>query len=354
MTKPKNTSSNINCYQINLHNALQANTELLNSIRSSSQPFIALIQEPYLYKKKVAYPASCTKLEHPKSPRTAIYISDALNFSSIDSLCNTYATVIAGRIHGQKLLICSIYLHHKQDATPSWLTEIITYAKTNTFGLLISADANAHSSMWGPTPKHRDPRGEKLEEYIIKHSLKVENIGTLPTFRNSRDYTSTIDFTLSYNLKQPLKHWMVHDKTQNYSDHNTITFTLTGNPNTVQMIRPWHKCDWDSFTNDLANLKYDIPTLTTQISLDKSTTELHNIIDKYLDKHCKKRPLKSPNTINHWYTDSLKKQRHQVSKAYTKWKANPMSQTLEQNYKSLNKEYKKQCRKTKKKMSLKK
>ena len=56
MTKTKHKKAIINCYQINLHNALQANTELLNTLKNSTNPCIALIQEPYLKKNKIIYP----------------------------------------------------------------------------------------------------------------------------------------------------------------------------------------------------------------------------------------------------------------------------------------------------------
>ena len=68
--------------------------------------------------EKIQYPKGCTLLEHPRKPRTAIYISNSLNFSNIQSLTNQFATVIAGKINTQRVLIASIYLHQKQEVTP--------------------------------------------------------------------------------------------------------------------------------------------------------------------------------------------------------------------------------------------
>ena len=210
-----------------MHNASQAHTELTTQLADNKFPTIALIQEPNLHKGHIQYPQGCTKFEHNTSPRTAIYINKTLNFSLLPSLTHQYATTIAGNINNQKVVISSIYLHHKQTPTPGWLTDIIQYSKQNKYGLIIGTDCNAHSNLWGPEPKHKDPRGEKLEEFILTHNLKLENLGTTPTFRNSRNFTSNIDITLSYNLQTPISNWQVHDNTNNYSDHNTICLLYT-------------------------------------------------------------------------------------------------------------------------------
>lgn len=134
--------SSLKIYQLNSHNAIQANTELLNQLSATQTAFIALIQEPYLKSGKIIYPTECTKLEHGNKPRTAIYVSKQLNFSLLPSLSNQFCTAIAGSLNNQKIVIASIYLHSKQSPTPDWLQAIIKYCHTNKYGLLIGADAN--------------------------------------------------------------------------------------------------------------------------------------------------------------------------------------------------------------------
>ena len=105
-------------FQLNMHNANQANIELTSQLADSKTPTIALIQEPHLHKGNIQYPTGCTKFEHMNMPRTAIYINKTLNFSLLPSLSNQYVTTIAGNINNQKVVISSIYLHHKQSPTP--------------------------------------------------------------------------------------------------------------------------------------------------------------------------------------------------------------------------------------------
>ena len=58
-------------------------------------------------------------------------------------------------------------------------------------------DSNAHSVLFG---KESNSRGEELEDFIIRNSLMVENVGTEPMFEVARangPIMSTIDVTLS-------------------------------------------------------------------------------------------------------------------------------------------------------------
>ena len=339
----------ISIFQLNSHNANQANTEITTQLAEHPHPTIALLQEPYLNKGRIQYPAGCTKLEQHKNPRTAIYITKTLNFSLLPSLSNQYATTIAGNINGQKIVISSIYLHHKLTPTPDWLDKIISYSKHNNYGLLIGSDCNAHSNLWGPEPKHKDPRGENLEEFILKHNLKLENIGTTPTFRNSRNFTSNIDITLSYNLKTPISHWQVHDNINNYSDHNTISYKINSTPLKPTFYRPWDKCDWTAFHSDLLTYKLKFPELITQKILDDKTSDITNILTKHLDKHCKKRQIKTNISQFSWHNKQLKKERNLASKAYRLWQSDYSNINLANNYKQLNKNYRKSCKQAKSK-----
>ena len=343
--------TSIKFFQLNMHNAAQANTELLNQISAANSPYIALLQEPHLKNGKIQYPPGCTQLEQQKQPRAAIYVSKSLNFSLLPSLCTQFCTTIAGNLNGQKTVVSSIYLHGKQPITPPWLLQIIQYCKQNKYALIIGTDANAHSNMWGPTPAHNDPRGEKLEEFILRHALNIENIGIQPTFRNSRNHTSNIDLTLTYNLKSKLTNWTVHDNVNNYSDHNTITFSLNTHKLKPTMVRPWEKCDWESFTTKLSNSTIKFPPIITQKILDTKTKELQDLLTSTLDLYCKKRPLKTTHELNSWYTNKLKKERHAVSKAYGKWKSDFLNKHLETQYKTLNKAYKTNCKQARMKLN---
>ena len=54
----------LNIYQLNMHNANQANIELTTQLAENQLPTVALIQEPHLQKGKIQYPQGCTKFQH--------------------------------------------------------------------------------------------------------------------------------------------------------------------------------------------------------------------------------------------------------------------------------------------------
>ena len=107
-------------YQLNRHNANQANIELTTQLADNKLPTLALIQEPYLHKGKIQYPQGCTKFEHHKNPRSTIYINKTLNFSLLPSLTNQYASTIAGNINGQWSSLAFIYTTNNLQRLTGW------------------------------------------------------------------------------------------------------------------------------------------------------------------------------------------------------------------------------------------
>ena len=172
--------STIKVFQLNCHNAFQAHTEL-GILMAKHSGTVALIQEPYVNGRKTLanLPKGYDSFPSEKTghKRTLVLASKHLKLTEINELCTNICTVIGGVIEGRKIIFASIYMHYDSEIISPELEKLIQYAKENCFQLVIGADSNAHSNLWGPEPTHNDPRGEQLEEFILKHSLKVENIG---------------------------------------------------------------------------------------------------------------------------------------------------------------------------------
>ena len=118
-------------------------------------------------------------------------------------------------------------------------------------GLLLAGDFKCHSPLWSTAQTKQDKGGELLETLIFSNGINLHNIGFTPTFRNSRNFTSCIDLTLSLNLPFTIQNWRVHDHIMNFSDHNTITFSTTNLDLLIPSFRPWHTMDWEKFTSIL-------------------------------------------------------------------------------------------------------
>ena len=108
----------------------------------------------------------------------------------------------------------------------------------------------------------------------------------------------------------------MHDNTNNYSDHNTITYKITTTTHKPTLTRPSDKCDWTAFHNDLLKYTFKFPETVTQKTLDLKTDEITNVLTSCLDKICKKRQLKNNISQHTWHTKQLKKDHPTISKAY--------------------------------------
>ena len=114
--------------------------------------------------------------------------------------------MIQGTINNNKILFASIYLQNTSDVLPTWLRDICLYAQQNNTQLILAGDFNYHSKLWASDDTKTDQNGELLEQLICEFGLNLHNTGFTPTFRNSRNFTSCIDLTLSMNLNLSIEY----------------------------------------------------------------------------------------------------------------------------------------------------
>ena len=335
---------NYNCYQLNLHNSYLAHKELLNKI-SQEKNYIAFIQELPLPKGKINFPSNSSKFQYCKTQRAALFIPSHLDFCQINSLTTPNSMAAWGKINGHSTLLVSLYNEPKSKTIPQVLKQAITYARTHNLPAIIAGDLNIHSQLWGSSPQKTNYLSTDMEELIIKNQIHVHNSTHSPTFRNSRNFTSYIDITLTFQFPQELEisDWSCHDNVENFSDHNTITFNVKNEiPYKPPSIRHWNKAKWEKFTNHLSQAQYNTPEIITQKVLDDMVNELYDNIYKALKITCPLKPLR-PKKGNHEWTENLKQLRAQVSEAY---KANKRSTNASTNnsYKKKRKEFQKACK----------
>ena len=205
--------------QLNQNKALLAATSLAQSFQGKSLN-IALISEPYIaFGRPASLPVNTKAYSVTDSPRTAIIASRDLSLTLLPSLSNRDCTVTQLNMDGRKFLIASIYMDILRPVSQQFVHKVIDFATSRRLELIMAADTNAHSSIFGP---HTNKRGEALEELIAKHGLRVENQGNTPTFcanRRGGIVTSFIDYTLTKFIEGPVDNWRV-DEDFNGSDHN--------------------------------------------------------------------------------------------------------------------------------------
>ena len=186
------------------------------------------------------------------------------------------------KINGRNTLITSVYLDQtNKDVISEKLIDIISYANSHSLPILLGIDTNCHSTFFG---LETNPRGAILKDFIIEHSLKIENTGTTPTFQSSH-YSSCIDVTLSRDIGNAVTDWVVSEEF-NGSDHNTISFKIRSHMIEIEPSRDWENCDWSLFSKELSCATFFRPERVTDCKVDKLLGKLYKVINKTLDKAC--------------------------------------------------------------------
>ena len=234
-------------------------------------------------------------------------------------------------------------MHYDKPVISKDLTDLLEYCKKNSFQLIIGADSNAHSNMWGPEPKTRCKRGEALEDWILQEGLMIHNVGDAPTFENKRCQTS-IDLTLSLRLTPEIKHWRV-DEGFNGSDHNTIMFTIITHIDKIDPVWNWKKAEWEKFTNILKQTKIRIPQQMNERRLEYLLDKIYKKIYQAMDKTIPKIIPSGKQKPDKWFSEKLHNMRNNVTKLKRKYKRKPTNRNL-MNYTEKATEYKKLCNHT--------
>ena len=232
--------------QVNLHKASQA-TILLGRDMEEKNQVIAFLTEPYIFKGNITgLPNGTNTVYHktrssdndPPGPRAGIVASKDIDLYSLDSKCSRDCAVAIAKLHGRRVLVVSAYLDITKPAAPDWLQDVVNFAKDRRMPMILAADTNAHSNLYGPDT---NARGEIFEDFVLQNSLRIENLGDDPTFEIKRGNTwarSHIDVTITWDLHFDLQNWRV-DRSYNASDHNTIRFEAIANVVQKTKIRPW-------------------------------------------------------------------------------------------------------------------
>ena len=134
-----------------------------------------------------------------RDPRASI-ISN-LELIEISALCTKDSAVAKIKHRGGKYLLVSLYMDINLEIRGEHVSNILSYAAEMNIPLLIGADTNSHTTLFGPDSNRR---GLYLEELILNDGLRVENIGMMPTYetiRGNKLIRTCIDATLSRDLR---------------------------------------------------------------------------------------------------------------------------------------------------------
>ncbi|CAL8087460.1 unnamed protein product [Orchesella dallaii] len=159
----------IRCFQLNMHRAMAAASNLSDCMRDTGKgSHIAMLQEPYVVKGRVR---GCVKgytvvdmgtVKYPA--RAAVILSRDLNAWPLTVLSDRDVAAAQIMVNGKNIVFASVYMPHDTQVHPSaTLRKLVEYCEGYNTDLVIGTDANSHHLLWGSSDCN--DRGERLMEY---------------------------------------------------------------------------------------------------------------------------------------------------------------------------------------------
>ncbi len=130
------------------------------------------------------------------------------------------------------------------------LGKLLQYCHTHKVPLLVGADSNAHSSIWGCV--ENNDRGQDFEDLLDQYELTVLNVDNTPTyFRTDEDGTKSetiIDITVTNKFANDINvnDWQVLEE-ETDSDHKYISYTFGQYQPIRNFFRNYKKAPWMLF-----------------------------------------------------------------------------------------------------------
>lgn len=343
----------LKCIQINLQHSKSA-TAALHKLLSNSKYDIAFVQEPYTYKNEVCGLNLCNSHVFriqpcPDGPvRALAVVKKNLNCWLVNQLSSRDVTAVASRVTLNNkvctVLLVSLYLPFDNKTVPPTkeLEAVVDYCTHNKYPLIIGCDSNSHHTSWGSTDVNK--RGQSLLGYLLSKNLEVLNVGSKPTFHNSKR-EEVLDLTIcNQSISNNIANWQVLDEAS-FSDHNYISFEITNTALVLNKHRNPKKTDWLSLRSDLQKSYTSIKTIESTKSLEEAVTHVTETLRNSYNKFCPER-ISTKSAKVPWWNSTLAKLRKQARKAGRNVAGNA-ERTAK--YRAIRAKYKKELRKAKRK-----
>ena len=146
--------------------------------------FICLVTEPSVIRHRLSgIPRHYNSIPANKdnSPRAAIFTSPSIPIQEVSNLSHRDLAVGLIKCGTKQTAIISAYMDIKNKPITDQLQAALDYCKDRGYSVLLTADTNSHSKLWG---NETNTRGKKWEEVIETEHLLVHNHGRIPTFES--------------------------------------------------------------------------------------------------------------------------------------------------------------------------
>ncbi len=289
-------------------------------IELQKYPFdIALVQEPNIDKKDRLSVLQSSKRSFNKGrARAAVIVNQSHHHWPIDPLSTSDLAVVALEMNSDKrsLYVASCYLDITKDAPSAELDYLVKYCHDKRIPLIVGADTNAHSPMWGEVDTNK--RGGDLEEWITACNLTILNRGSTCTFYpDYRTQGTIIDITLANEWSREQVHnWRVELGEPSLSDHRKILFHFGGEVAIACNVgRSYKKVKWTEYCKQLK--KYSIWDAWEKVEVEAFAEALHDNLLEALDSLVPKKARQIREKFT-WWNESFETKRKILRHMYNK------------------------------------
>lgn len=215
--------------QANLQHCRAAAATMCRSLGKAPNT-IALIQEPWLVKSRVAgmgnLNGSVLVASTTDKPRTCIYVPAGIQASLLPQFSSRDLTSVNlgcdlgnGKV---EIIVTSFYLPQDSSEQPpsDEMGKLVQHCEARKIHLIAGGDANAHHTLWGSDSTNS--RRKSIVEFLSTTKLEILNCGTFVTAHSQ----TVIDITLaSWDISKHISGWHVSTEAS-LSDHRWIIFYL--------------------------------------------------------------------------------------------------------------------------------
>ena len=296
-------------FQLNCQRSVVPSDNLSTLLSSSSNSF-GMIQEPCFNNNKVQGFGYNVHIYHFSSqgvrPRAAIVAPRSLtkNLLPMPQFTNRdMATVLLSnpyRTINKSIILSSVYWGHDQNQLPDEFIKLLQHASSKNMPLLISMDANAHSTTWGSSDNNA--RGIELLNVLSSFNMVTLNNSNFPTFQNSRR-AEVLDITITNkNFTDLFTDWTVLN-TPSLSDHNIIKFSLTVPLKIVKKFRSIKNTDWQLFESLCSEYSSTFAYIMELTDMNKKVNYLQNTLHTLWERSCPLKYITNPKSVPWWNSE---------------------------------------------------
>ena len=138
--------------------------------------FICMVTKPSVIRHRLSgIPRHYNSIPSQKdnSPRAAIFTSPSIPIQEISNLSHRDLVVGLIKCRSKQTAIISAYVDIKTKPITEQLQAAIDYCKSRGYSILLTADTNSHSKLWG---NETNTRGRKWEDLIETQPRQDPNL----------------------------------------------------------------------------------------------------------------------------------------------------------------------------------